>query len=137
MNLRTLTTVGGCWPGKGRAQAAFTFAEVLAAMLFMAIVIPVAMQGVQLASRAGIVAHRKSVATRLGDMKLNELMVTGVWSNSAPRGNFDGRYRDYTWNLRTEQWTNSAFRLLTLEVDYQVQNKNYSVLLSTLGQLGN
>ena len=39
--------------------SAFTLAEVLAALLFMAIVIPVAMQGLRISSRAGELADRK------------------------------------------------------------------------------
>jgi hypothetical protein len=135
MNLPTLPTVGGCKPGKVRARGAFTFAEVLAAMLFMAIVIPVAMQGVQIASNAGVVAHRKSVATRLADWKLNEIVVSGVWSNSiSPKGGFDGRYQDYQWNFRSEKWVDSHLRLLSLEVTYKVRSHDYSVVLYTLGQ---
>src|SRR5262245_13838541 len=51
-------------PGDGRAPGtqAFTLAEVLAAMVFMAILIPVAMEGLSIATRAGEVAARKSEA---------------------------------------------------------------------------
>jgi type II secretory pathway pseudopilin PulG len=135
MKLRTLTTVGGCSHGKGRARSAFTFAEVLAAMLFMAIVIPVALRAVQIASGAGVAAQRKSTATRLADLKLNEVMLTGVWSNSAPHGAFDGRYTDYGWNCRTERWLDENMRLVSVEVTYKVRTRNYSVVLFTLGQI--
>src|SRR6478735_6417980 len=59
-----------------RLQAGFTLAEVLAALLFMAIVIPVAVQGLRIASRAGSLSERKAIAARLADSKLNELVVT-------------------------------------------------------------
>ena len=45
-----------------RRCAGFTLAEVLAALLFMAIVIPTAIEAMHLASRAGSVAARKSEA---------------------------------------------------------------------------
>ena len=40
-------------------DAGFTLAEVLAALVFMAILIPVALEGLSIASRAGEVAARK------------------------------------------------------------------------------
>ena len=45
-------------------QAGFTLAEVLAALVFMAIVIPAAVHGLRLAGMAGEVAQRKTVAVR-------------------------------------------------------------------------
>lgn len=132
MNLRIATIPGGSRSGRRRARGAFTFAEVLAAMLFMAIVIPVAMQGVQLANRAGVVAYRKSVATRLADQKLNELLVTDTWQTAGQSGAFSGRYRDYRWQLRHEQWIDTNMKLIAVEVSYLVQNQEYEVRLSTL-----
>ena len=58
-------------PGIDRGRAGFTLAEVLAALLFMAIVIPVAVQGLQIASRAGSVSERKALGARLAESKLN------------------------------------------------------------------
>jgi type II secretory pathway pseudopilin PulG len=132
MNLPIATISGGCRFGKGRARGAFTFAEVLAAMLFMAIVIPVAMQGMQLANRAGVVAYRKSVAIRLADQQLNELLTLGTWQGGGQNGSFMGRYQSYRWRLTQETWTDPNMLLLTMEVSYLVQNQEYQVRLSTL-----
>ncbi len=56
-----------------KRSGAFTLIEVLAAMLFMAIVIPVAMQGLRIAALAGEVGQRKIVAARIANKLLNEL----------------------------------------------------------------
>src|SRR6187401_1688498 len=45
-----------------RVRAAFTLVEVLAALAFMAIVIPVAVDGLRVANLAGQVGQRKAVA---------------------------------------------------------------------------
>src|SRR5512139_2822370 len=82
-------------PGR---QAGFTLAEVLAALLFMAIVIPVAVQGLRIASRAGTVSVRKAVAARLADSKLNKLIVTGQWQSSAQKGTIDEGWQRYSWS---------------------------------------
>ena len=46
--------------GKSRNESAFTLAEVLAALLFMAIVIPVAVEALHVASLSGEIATRKT-----------------------------------------------------------------------------
>ena len=64
-------------------RRAFTFAEILVAMVFVAIVIPVAVEGVLIANRAGTVAERKRVAARLADRLLAELVLTGEWADAS------------------------------------------------------
>src|ERR1035438_10887635 len=65
-----------------RSAAGFTLAEVLAALLFMAIVIPAAIEGLHIASRAGTVATRKGEAARVAQRVLAENLVTTNWSQS-------------------------------------------------------
>ena len=126
------------WPAPAvrRAAAGFTLAEVLAALLFLAIVIPVAMQGLRVASLAGEVADRKSRAARVAERVLAENLVTTNWNKSVRNGTTTERDREYRWTLRTETWsqdgTQYAPRLLTVEVLYAVQSQDYSVRLSTL-----
>jgi Tfp pilus assembly protein PilV len=68
-----------------RCQA-FTLAEVLAAMLFLAIVIPAAVEALHVASLAGEVAARKGAAARVADRILNESLVTTNWNNGTQSG---------------------------------------------------
>jgi len=56
--------------------AGFTLAEVLAALMFLAIVIPTAVEALHVASLAGEVAAGKSEAARVADRVLNESIVT-------------------------------------------------------------
>src|SRR5512143_57231 len=108
-----------------RARAGFTLAEVLAALLFMAIVIPVAVQGLHIASRAGSVAERKAVGARLAETKLNELIVTGQWQSSAQRGTIAEGLRSYSWALHSEPWAeDGAMRLVTVHVSVPVQGQD-------------
>ena len=108
-------------------------AEVLAALLFMAIVIPVALQGLRIASRAGVVSERKAIGIRLAERKLNELTITGQWQSSSQKGTIQEGLQTYSWRLETEPWIeDSAMRLVTVHVDVQVQGQDYDVHLSTL-----
>jgi general secretion pathway protein I len=129
MRSATIQTRARYQPGK---RAGFTFAEVLAALVFMAIVIPVAMEGLRVASRAGVQAERKGVAVRLADGLLNERIVDGTWSASSQRGTFAPQWPGYQWTLRNTAWGQQGMRLLTAEVTYPVQNQDYAVRLSTL-----
>lgn len=114
----------------------FTFVEILAAMLFMAIVIPVTIQGITIANRAGIVAERKRLAGELANRKLTEILLEDTWRDGDQEGDFEDLGEDqplsYTWKLSTTAWEEDAMRLITLEVFYKVQEREYSVSLSTL-----
>jgi len=115
-----------------RRAAAFTLAEVLAALVFMAIVIPVAVQGLRVANLAGQLAERKAVAARLGDQVLSELLVTGNWQQSNQRGTHREGYLEYRWYVDEENWEWGTLRLLTVEVFFDVQGREYEVRLRTL-----
>src|SRR5436190_6925788 len=115
-----------------RGVDAFTLAEILAALVFMAIVIPVAMHGLQIASRAGAVAERKREAARVAERVLNESVVTTNWNQAVQSGTVVEAEREYRWTLRTETWTESTMQLLSVEVTFPVQGQDYTVPMSTL-----
>jgi type II secretory pathway pseudopilin PulG len=147
--------------GSGRRGcSAFTLAEVLAALLFMAIVIPVAVEGLHVASQAGEVARRKSEAARVAERILNESIATTNW-NSSQSGTVTEGIREFRWRLDTGTWnqadtnqpatttaqgqavsaqpvvtqaasSQTPMNLLSVEVSYTVQDHDYSVRLSTL-----
>ena len=113
-------------------HSAFTLAEVLAAMLFLAIVIPAAVEALHISSLAGEVAVRKGAAARIADRVLNESLVTTNWTGGAQSGTVTEGILDFRWKLTTESWPQDAMELLTAEVTYSAQGKDYSVRLSTL-----
>jgi type II secretory pathway pseudopilin PulG len=119
-----------------RSTAGFTLAEVLAALLFMAIVIPVAIDGISMASRAGTVAERKGEAARVAQRLLAETLVTTNWSQSVQSGTLTESQREFNWTMRSEPWnrdpSQNVIRQLSVEVKFTAQNRPYSVRLSTL-----
>jgi hypothetical protein len=116
---------------KNRNRAAFTLAEVLAALVFMAIVIPVAVEALRVANRAGQVGLRKSNATRVGERVLNELLVSGQLQGGRNGVTREGDL-EYKWNVRTESWSEDAMALVTVQVFFPVQGLDYDVRLCTL-----
>jgi type II secretory pathway pseudopilin PulG len=118
-----------------RALRAFTLAEVLAAMMFMAIVIPVAVQGLRVASLAGEVGKRKIIAARIGNKILNELKVTGQLQSSTQSGVVKEGGLQYNWSVRSQTWTEDSTSPMIqamVTVTYAAQGKNYDVKLTTL-----
>ena len=121
-------------PVKRRASA-FTLAEVLAALLLMAIVIPVALQGLRIASTAGEVGQRKMIAARIGNKVLNELKVTGQLQNTGQNGVVLDRGVSYRWTVKNQPWTEdtqSQMSVASVNVNFAVQGRSYDVHLSTL-----
>lgn len=119
-----------------RTATAFTLAEVLAALVFMSIVIPVALSGLSVASRAGEVAARKAEAALVAERVLNENVITTNWNSTLQNGSLRQGLREFRWTMRNEPWNEDPYqnsmRLLSVEVTYSAQGKDYNVRLSTL-----
>jgi hypothetical protein len=123
-------------------RAGFTLAEVMAALLFLAIVIPTAVEVLRIATLAGEVAARKSEAARVADRILSESVVTTNWSGAMQSGTVREGILDFRWTLTSGAWSQnpmpqaqaqaSQMELLTAEVTYSAQGKDYSVKSSTL-----
>ncbi len=101
-------------------------------MLFLAIVIPAAVEALHVASLAGDVAARKGVAARLADRVLNESLVTTNWNTGTQSGTVTEAALELHWTLTSQNWPVDAIQLLTVEVKYPAQGRDYSLKLSTL-----
>ncbi len=118
-----------------RCRYAFTLIEVLAALLLLAIVIPVALEALHTASLAGDVAARKGEAARVADMVLNQSLISTNWNMGTQTGTLNDGGRQFEWTLDSQSWpTDSAMQLLTAQVQFSVLGRNYSVQLSTLAK---
>lgn len=114
------------------ARAGFTLVEVLAAMLFLAIVIPVAVAGLRTAGLAGEVSTRKAAACRIAERVLNESIVTGQTQKSALSGTVHEGALDFRWTMNIESAGLEEMKLATVDVTFPAQGKDYDVQLSTL-----
>ena len=115
-----------------RARAAFTLAEVLAALAFMAIVIPVAIEGMRTANLVGQVGQRKAIAARIGERVLNEWLIGNQTQGAAQNGTAQEGALQFRWSIRSQAWDQDSMRLVTVKVDYTVQGNSYDVQMSTL-----
>ena len=104
-------------------------------MLFLAIVIPAAVEAMHLASLAGEVAARKGAAVRVADRILNESLVMTNWSSGTQSGTTGEGAMEFRWTLTSQTWPQDAMQLVTAEVKFSAQGKDYSVKLDTLANL--
>jgi len=118
--------------GSGSDRGGFTLIEVLAALMFMAIVLPVAVDGLRVANLAGQVAVHKNTAARVGERVMHELQLTGQLQGGSQSGVVLEGEREYQWTVFTSPWAADTMSQVTLRVIFQVQGRDYDVQLSTL-----
>ena len=102
-------------------------------MLFLAIVIPAAIEALHVASLAGEVAARKGVAARIADRVLNESIVTTNWNTGTQSGTVNTGGQEFRWTVTSQNWpADASMQMLTVEVKYAAQGRDFSVKLNTL-----
>ena len=111
---------------------AFTLVEVLAALLLMAIIIPVAMEGMSVASRVGVLGQRKAAAMRVAERVLNELIVDGQIQQASASGMISEGDTNYPWTMRSQPWSEDAMQEMTVTVTFTLQGSNHEISASTL-----
>ena len=115
-----------------------TLVEVLAAMVFVAIVVPVTLRAIMTAKSAGVEADREREAARIADRLLNEFVVTGDWAQGNETGEIEadeistGDGQVWRWRLTSAAWNQEALDLISVEVFYEVQGRERSVQVSTV-----
>jgi type II secretory pathway pseudopilin PulG len=122
-------------------RGGFTFVEVMAALVFAAIVLPTAMKGISLATNAASQARRRAEATVLGRNLITELSAAGVPALSESEGTFSEN-PDYRWTAEVSDWeaTDSSLQTtvgtnlkqLQVKVIWKARNSERSVSLATL-----
>ena len=115
-----------------RQRRAFTLVEVLAALTFTAIVLPVAMKGISLATTASGEARRRSEATVLAQNMIAELTTAGVPQFSEASGDFAPDNPEYRWTAEFSDWQEADLKQLQVRVIWKARGSERSVVLTTL-----
>lgn len=79
------------------ARSGFTLVEVLATLVLVGVVLPVAMQGIGNSLAAADNARHSAEAAQLAQNKLTELILTGDWQYSGTTGDFGIDWPGYSW----------------------------------------
>jgi general secretion pathway protein I len=114
----------------------FTLVEVLAALLLIAIVLPVVMQGISLGAQASSNARHRTEAAGLAESKLSELVATREWQMGNLTGDFAPDWPDYRWEATVGAYVGDSsgqnVQELGVRVYWLSRNQENSVSLSTL-----
>lgn len=111
----------------------FTFVEILAAMVFLGILMPVVISAITVSNQAGVLAERSTNALQLGENQLNELLITQTWISGSSRGDFGQEWPGYRWELQRRAWDlDDAMTELTMTVLFPAQGRERQVALTTL-----
>lgn len=119
-------------PTADHSRRGFTLAEVLAALVLLAVVVPVALEGVSVASRAGVTGQRQAAAARVAERVLGEFVSTGRTETGVESGTAREDGVTYTWRLDRIPWAADPLEEVTVRVSYDVQGQSRSLSLSTI-----
>lgn len=116
-----------------RTRRGFTLAEVLAALVLMGIVLPVALKGVSLAMSASDDARRKVEATALAENKLAEFTAAAASGISAGgmSGDFGTDWPAYQWEA-SSVLRDVELSEITIRVLWTARGTQRHVAVSTL-----
>jgi prepilin-type N-terminal cleavage/methylation domain-containing protein len=117
---------------KGRRHGGFTFAELLATVVLIGIIMPVAMRTITLCTSLAGLSRKETEAASLARTRLTELTASDEWQNSGRAGDFGSDWPAYRWTAEVSNWTDSVVSQVDLTVHWQSQNRARSVTLSTL-----
>ena len=148
----TFTTEKRCMQIRTQPRArAFTLVELLVALTLMAVLIPVLLQGLRVATLAAEVSQRKSLAVRIADRVLNNAIISGQ-AQSGQSGEENVGGLNFHWTVKDEPWSElgglttlnapngvnqgvvnqNLIHQLSVDVTFPAQSQNFSVHLSTL-----
>lgn len=105
-------------------RAGFTLLEALIALVFMAVVLPLALGGISQVLRTVDRVGRLDTAQRLAESRLATWTADGSWRTAPASGDFtdtasEGTAEDltaYHWTLVTAPWRDGGLTTLTLTI---------------------
>lgn len=121
-----------------RTSGGFTLLEVLAALMLMAVVLPVVISALGSSTRAGSLTKSRDVALALAESKLAEAVVDGSWRTMPRQGTFDtdadfgSGVERFAWTLHMRDWNDPGLRELVVEVHWDQRGRAWTQRLATV-----
>ncbi|MHC4220864.1 MAG: type II secretion system protein [Planctomycetota bacterium] len=113
-------------------DSGFTLIEILATFVLIAIILPVAMKGISLATNMASDSKRKVEATTLAKFKLTEITTDQLWEQGTASGDFSPDWPNYKWEMLVSTWTDASARQVDLLVSWDARQQQRSIILTTL-----
>ena len=124
----------GCWMLARKRSSAFTLVEILAALAFLGILMPVVISALLVSNRAAVLSERRAIAAQLAENELSQMLLADAWRSAGSQGNFGTDRPGYRWQLEKNTWNSGTGTMteLTMDVFFTVQGREQSLQLSTL-----
>jgi len=119
-----------------RHARGFTLIEALAAVVFVAIVLPVVMHGFQLATSLGEAAKRRAEAATFAHSIMSELAITRAWQTGTLSGDFGEDHPEYRWQADLVPWDDSTMLEMDVHVFWNSAGNEQRITVSTLVDQG-
>ena len=118
-------------------RRAMTLIEALIAIAVVALVLPIALAGVNLAMQSAQQVRRMDIARRLVETRLALLSADGSWQSAATSGDFDPRVdgndaTGFHWQLTVTPWRDPVVRTLSLTVSWNASGNTRSLTMETM-----
>jgi len=127
-------TAWPCHPAYRRGG--FTLVEILATLVLVAIILPVAMSGISLALGVADQSRRQTEAASLAQTKMAEIIAAQQWQTASLAGDFAPDWPEYRWAAQVSDWQGTTVRQLDVEVLWNHGGTDQGVTLSTLVYTG-
>jgi prepilin-type N-terminal cleavage/methylation domain-containing protein len=114
-----------------RRTGGFTFIELLATVVLVGIIMPVAMRTIGLCTQLAGQSRKEMEAASLASIRLTELVAAGDWESGARSGEFTD-WPGYRWTVDVSNWTESTVRQIDVTVRWQSRGREQQLVLSTL-----
>jgi hypothetical protein len=106
--------------------------ELLATVVLIAAILPVAMRGIALCTRLSGQSRHQLEAACLARSKITELVVSGDYSSGDQQGTFEDDWAAYQWQSQVTLWTDDTLQQVDVTVSWTAQDRERSVTLTTL-----
>jgi len=117
-------------------RRAFTLVEILATLVLVAIILPVAMSGISLALGVADQSRRHTEAASLAQTKMAEIIASQQWQTSSLAGDFAPDRPEYRWVAQVTDWQGTTVKQLDVQVLWNHGGTEQGVTLSTLVYTG-
>lgn len=109
----------------------FTLVEVLATLVLVGVVLPVAMRGITLSMQVAQKSKRMIEAGQLAEQKINEFLVVRDAAYFTGTGDFGQEWPDYRWESHGSYRDQSTYDVSVI-VYWNERNQPRSITLSTI-----
>ncbi|MCM8757298.1 MAG: type II secretion system GspH family protein [Candidatus Omnitrophica bacterium] len=113
-------------------KTGFTFVEVMAALTFVAILLPVALKGISLTSSLVAEIKRREQALSLAQNLMTEIISPFSSQATSHQGDFSPEFPEYRWKVEILDREEPGVKEVRVTVSWTAKAKDLEISLTTL-----